>query len=509
MSGSGTQVRNLALLGVGWSIVQNWGGKLFTFIIFILLAKLLSPTEFGLASAAAAVLLIISQVAEFGYGEAIIQRHKQEPSDSNAPFFLALLLSLVLMVVCILCREVIESNLAINGLGLVVSVAVCAAPLNTLLLFQEVHYQRNFRFRSLGMRSLVANISGGIFAIFSAYIGFGVWSLLVQSYVVLFVGLIWLWARPLWSPTMVFKFDSFAELTRYSWPVVTQRLLDIGSGKLFEFVLLSFFGPAAFGLYAVGARLYQTLSQLMHGALNAVSMTILSAISNDDNKIKVIYQKTILTAAMLFAPIYVFCAAIIPEVSIILFGDKWVGVDEVARPLLLLGAVQSIQFMNGPYLSARGRSGTVLLVGSIRGVSLLCCLFLFQTDSLVGYVKLFAFSQLIATPASFFLTFRELGVQAKKVFVAVLPSLFGCAVSYWCIVAFRFRLDEFVSLNPVRSVAFFALLFFLTYVGCIVFLGRKHANEVIIFLGLDGKIKKFRIRLMAGVARIRQEIDRR
>ena len=86
----------MATSGLFWAIVQNWGGRLFTFVLFIVLARFLDPTDFGTASAAALVLLLIGMIAEFGFGDAIVQRRDLEAVDVNAPFFLSLAAALVL-----------------------------------------------------------------------------------------------------------------------------------------------------------------------------------------------------------------------------------------------------------------------------------------------------------------------------------------------------------------------------------------------------------------------------
>lgn len=485
MNSRQSQIRSIALKGAAWSVVQNWGGKIILFLIFIVLARILTPAEFGLASASVAIILVISQISELGYGDAIKQRKNYVPEDSNLPFFISLLFSTVLAISCFIWSDKIESWISVDGMGIVVAVLALSAPLTTLLVFQEVNYSREFQFKRLALRVLISNLIAGAVAIVFAIAGAGVWSLVIQSYITTVVSLVWLWIQPVWIPSLKFRFKSLGEMTQFAWPVVTMRMLDLITQRIFELILIGTFGIAVYGLYAVATRLYSTLNQLLHSALNSISLPILSRVSADTVRLKSIYERTIIVAAMLFAPIYVGFAAMISEVSSVLFNSKWDGVESISGLLLLLGAVQSVQFMNGPYLSSRGRSGLVLFIGSLKSIALGLGLIFFEFDSLNDYIFMYVITQLAGTPVSFFLTAKELEFDIKRLFINLMPAVLGCISAYWAVSLSRVYLDETISL----SISNFVLLFFIfivVYIGVFLALGYRQIEIVISFIKGEG-----------------------
>lgn len=419
----------LAMHGVLWSVVQNWGGRLFTFLLFIVLARILTPTEFGQASAALIVLMLISLVAEFGFGDAIVQRRDLRDDDVNLPFYVSVAVSICLTVTSILSADRIETWLGAPGLAPIVIALVGVAPLTTISLFQEVNYRRHLAFRTLALRVLASNLVAGIAAIGCALVGGGVWSLVAQSYVATLVGLVWLWRRPIWMPGRALHPTSFAALMRFGSAVATMRLVDFAATRFFEVMLIARYGMASYGLYAAGAKLYQTLMQLLQSALNDVSLTVLSKISDDRERVARIYLQTITLAAMIFAPIFVACAAVSPEISSVLFGARWDGIDAVARPLLLLGAVQSVQFLNGPYLASRGRPGLLAGTALIKSAGIVAVTLSLATDNMAGFVYMFIFAQLLATPLSFGFVLIELRISLITLVLRMVPPIVGCAAA--------------------------------------------------------------------------------
>lgn len=432
-----TQVGKLAVRGLAWSIVQNWGGRIITFVLFVILARLLTPEQFGLASAAMIVLLLIAQLAEFGFGDAIVQRRDYQPADANLPFFVAVASATLLAALCAFRADWIEAVLEVQGIQPIVVALALLAPLQTISTFQEAIYKRNFVFRKLAFRVLIANLIAGLIATVCALAGAGVWSLVAQTYIATLIGLVWLWSRPLWTPSLTLHWDAFREMARFGLPVVSVRLLDFGASRLFEVLIIARYGVAVYGLYAAASRLYITLSQLLQTALNTVSLSILSRISHDRERMSQIYLQTITIASLVFAPIFVASSALMPEISNILFGARWQGLAEIASPLLLVGAVQSVQFLNGPYLSSRGRTGIVLFVNLIKNASIVLGVILIDTDNIVRFVQYFCILQLASSPFSFAITARELHVSFVKLVLCVVPSFIGCMIAYFVVEAAR------------------------------------------------------------------------
>ncbi|OJF95291.1 lipopolysaccharide biosynthesis protein [Pararhizobium antarcticum] len=452
--------------GVKWSIIQNWGGKVFTFLLSIVLARLLSPEDFGTASAVALILLLVPMIAEFGFGDAIMQRRDLKPSDINLPFLISIGVVVVMFVCVILMADRLSVKLDIPGQSIYIVVASGVLLFTAPSMFQEAMYKRHMKFKSLALRTFLANIAGGVAAIACAFAGFGIWSFVVQSYVAGLISVAWLWWRPEWKPSLTMDGRAFFQMTRFGMPVVFQRLVDFAGTKTIDIIIVSQFGLAAYGLYAIGSRIYLTMMQLLQGALYDVSLTVLSKISSDRERMAQAYLKTIGLAATFITPVFVVVAALAPEVTDVLLGDKWTGVEGVVAPLMLLGALQCVQFINGPFISARGRPEFILIAGITKSISAITALLLIPSSDVQSMTIVFVLSMLAATPVTFYFAVRELGLTIASVLKELWPAVANGAAGFFIVQLARpylgsFQLSSFwqgMALGTLFALAWFVLL---------------------------------------------------
>ncbi|KJF73077.1 lipopolysaccharide biosynthesis protein [Agrobacterium arsenijevicii] len=473
-----SSIGNAAITGVFWSIVQNWGGKLFTSILFIVLARFLSPTDYGMVATAGLVLMLIQMLSEFGFADAIVQKRNLEPSDVNLPFYVSVALATVFVIVVCLLSPRLESWFEVEGLAPII-VAICILlPLNTASLFQEVNYRRALAFKPLAIRTFISNIIGGAVAIAFAIMGLGVWSLVVQTYVATVVTLVWLWRKPHWLPGTTLKPGTFFELLRFGSSALGLRIVDFGATRLIDVMILGRYGVALFGLYTVGSRLYQLLMQLLQAALYDVSLTVLSRISHERERMAELYKQSITMSAIFSTPIFVLSAALAPEICNVLFGAHWQGADEIARPLLLLGALQCVQFQNGPFLSARGRPDRVLIAGTVKAISTILLILFVPTENIREIVIVFVFGQLTSTPFTFYFIARELGIKLWRIFLLLLPS-FGSSGLCFLLVQWMRPEVKMLGAGDLVTGILLGCMFGVAYLLLLALTARNEARSAI------------------------------
>lgn len=474
-------IRKAALTGVLWSLVQNWGTRLSTFVIFILLARFLTPAEIGLVSAALMVILFIGVVADFGFADAIVQRQALKDEDINLPFCLSVGFSCLLALGVCLFSETISTMLRVEGLSQVLWGLALVAPMTTMAAYQEAIYKRQMRFRTLAARALAVNVIAGLVAIACAHLGFGSWSLVIQTLLATLIGLAWLWLRPQWRPTMRMSITGFFELGRFGISVLTMRLLDFFSVRYVEYIIITSFGVATFGIYAVGSRLYQILMLLLQSALNDVSLVLLSRIADDTTRVARIYLETVSLAAFFGVPFFVLLSAISAEVTSVLFGSRWAGVDAISQPLLLVGAVQCVQNLNGLYLNARGKPHFTLIMMTFKVACLICIMLVVGGNTAAELAYLYVYVQILTAPLSFHLALRELNVPTMALLDATVPPALASAAAF-CAVVFMRQHAALGSLHPFIAGALLGLGFALVYLACIVLFARRQARATVSFI---------------------------
>lgn len=453
-------------------MVQNWGGRVLTFFLSLILARLLSPEEYGIASAAALFLTIVPLIAEFGFSDAILQRRDLRHSDLNVPFYASIFTVTLLVIVISIMSDFIERRVGIRGFAPYLVAIAATIVINTPSMFQEAMFKRNMMFKSLALRTFVSNIIGGIAAVISAMAGLGVWSFVIQAYVGTIINIVWLWARPQWLPSLSLNFATFVPLSRFGLPILAQRLLEFGGSRFIDIIIIHHLGIAAYGIYTVGARLYQTLMQLLQGALYDVSVRVLSTISDDKARISEVYIKTIRLASYAISPIFVLFAAVSFELCRFLFGPKWAGMEHVAQPLLLLGAVQCVQYMNGSFVLAKGRPEITLIAGSVKTIAPILGLLLFPSTDLRVLTITFVVGQLVSTPVSFWFASREIGIPIFRILRTLFPAVAAniCALSAATLVQphlYKFDMTIFWRGSSI------GIVFVLVYIFALFLLDRR------------------------------------
>lgn len=476
-----------AIRGLLWSAAQNWGGRLITFAIFTILARLLSPSDYGVAAAALVVVAFVTMVSEFGFGDAIIQRRELKPEDVDLPFAVSVATSLLLSAFIMLFARPLEVWLKAPGLTPILIGLFALAPIMTLSVFQEISYRRELAFRTLAFRVLIANVVGGAFAVAAAGLGAGVWALVLQSYVTALVGMIWLWWRPKWRPQWKFSIESLLTLGRFALPVISMRVVDFVALRVIELIIIRQFGIVAFGVYSVGARLYQLLLILLQSVLNDVSLPVLSTIAHDRERIGRIYIDSIGFSTFLAMPVFVLFAVLSPEICDVLFGAKWIGVDVISLPLLLVGAIQCVQHLNGPYMTARGRPGRTLALVLFKYTIVIVGLVAVNIERIDSLVTYYAVLQLVVAPLSFGVTAHELGLPYLKVVRILLTGGFGCGIAFFSVVLFRplvapllpYSILSGFALGAVYSVCLivFYAIFAREQVGSVIHFIRKRFHR--------------------------------
>ena len=430
-------LRSKVISGLLWSVVQSWGGKLMTLLLFMVLARILDPHDLGVFAAASVVIAFIALFVEQGLSEAIVQRSEVSVAQLNTAFLINLCLAFGLLTALWFASPLVatamnipelESILRIAGLGLLVS-AVSFTQLGM--------HRRNFNYRWIAMCSFSATVISGLVGVVLAYLGYGVWSLIVQMLLFTTLSGLLLWLRPQWAFSFDFDFKGTRPLFAYGMQRLGSNLLDFANNRYVEILLATTLGPVALGIYAVGIRVYQALMQALSSAILDVAHNGFSRLANDRPAlIQAFYQSVTLTSAVAVPP-FLLLATISTEATLALFGEKWIDSAEVMRPMAMLGALQVMQFYNVTSLNAIGRPGIGLNLMILKTVTTVGVLWFARNESLAFIAYTFALCQLVTTIPSFFLVQRVLGVSNMLVLKSVLPFLASAGVATGLVVAIR------------------------------------------------------------------------
>ncbi|KVF02175.1 polysaccharide biosynthesis protein [Burkholderia vietnamiensis] len=416
--------------GLAWALVQAWGGKLVTLVTYLLVARWLGPADVGLAAAVTLSLSLVLMIAEGGLGDAVVQRAALADDDLEWPFAFSIGMAVVLAAVLFALAARVEAWLGVPGLAPYLRVAAAFVPIGSAGSFQEALYKRRLDFRTLAMRHLVSVSVAGAVAVALAVAGAGAWSLIAQAATFMTVSAAWLWRRPVWRPRGRRNVSTFAPLARFGAHVVAARLIDWWATRTVDLIVVALYGAAGLGIYAIGARLYQTALELLCRAATDVALAVLSRVAHDAERMAATYVDVTGLAAMTAAPLFVLMAVLSHDITIVLFGARWAASAAVMTPLMALGAVQTVQFVNGAFLAARGRPHVTMWLTLVKLALVLATMVAVPSHRVAQLAWLYVGAVLCITPLSFGAVVVELAVDRTRLLGRLVPPYLialGCA----------------------------------------------------------------------------------
>lgn len=371
-------LRQKAVTGLAWSAIDKWGQQAISFLVFLVLSRLMEPEAFGLVALATVFTSYVRVFVDQGMGQAIVQRAELDPEHLHTAFWFNVLMGTLLTVAGILLSGWVANLFDEPRLAPVLAWLSLTFLLFSLSSTQQAILERQLDFKRLSIRSLVAVISGGIVGVGAALLGFGVWSLVFQILINRLVGTLMLWGVSDWRPKFRFSIAHIKDLFGFSLNVLALRVVFLLSGRLDNLLIGYFLGATALGYYFVAQRLLQAIDNLITGVTSVVTFSSFSRLQWQPARLRQALNRATQYTSLIAFPLFLGIAMLAPELVSVLFGDKWLPAVPVMQILALGGLVNSLHNFNFTLLSALGKpfwalvliilSTPVIVIGFILAV---------------------------------------------------------------------------------------------------------------------------------------------
>lgn len=368
-------IKQRSIEGIFWSGIQNWGSQAGSFIVFLILARLLTPEAFGLVALANIFINFMQFFVDQGFAQALIQKQEIEDKHINTAFWTQFFIGCLLTIATFTNADILARGFNQPKLSPLLQ-ALCFLFIVTAFSQTQIALlKRSFDFKSLAVRSLLATIIAGIVGIIMAFWGYGVWSLVGQQLTYDTVSAIALWKASSWRPKWQFSRQYLSELFSFSLHLLGFNLTDFFNRRTDNLLVGYFLGEVALGYYAISHRILQVMTQLLIGTLNQVFLPTFSRLQDDYQRfLEAFYQATQFTSLIAFP---VFCAVIIlsPELVITLFGEKWSASIPIMQILAFTGILRAISFFQRSAFVAMGQPLIQFKLGLLNAIfNLIACL---------------------------------------------------------------------------------------------------------------------------------------
>ena len=255
-------LRNKTIKGVGWSAADAFLGQGITFVVGIILARLLSPEEYGMIGICLIFTTILNGIVDSGFSNAIMRKKEVTNEDYNTMFITNMVVSIVLYALLYFLAPLISSFFQME-LTSIVRVIGLVVIINGLSLTQQTNLTKKIDFKTKTKASIVSAILSGVIGIGMAYAGFGVWALVAQLLSKQTVYTIALWILNRWMPNFHFSIESCKYMWGFGWKLLVSGLLDRLWTQMYQVVVGKFYNAATLGQYTRG-REYANIFSLLH-----------------------------------------------------------------------------------------------------------------------------------------------------------------------------------------------------------------------------------------------------
>lgn len=360
--------------GVIWSAIERFSNQIIQFIVQIIIARLLFPSDYGMIGMLAIFMAVAQTFTDGGFGNALIQKKDRNDTDYSTVFYFNITVGIILSIIFFFSSGLIASFYKMPKLELIIQVM----SINLIILsFQVVHkaiLTINIDFKTQAKASLSSVIIAGIIGITMAYTGFGVWALVAQFTAINIIQTILLWYFEKWRPIRVFSKQSFKRLFNFGSKILAANLLHTIYLNLYTLVIGKRFSATDLGYYSRADQFAQFPSSNITGILWRVTYPIMSSIQNEDEKLKNVYRQYIRLSAFIVFPLMIGLAAIAEPFIIFILTEKWRGVIPILQIISICYMFYPLNAINQNLMQVKGRSDLFLrleIVKKIIGIALL------------------------------------------------------------------------------------------------------------------------------------------
>lgn len=420
-------VKRRTATSILWSLLGRGSTTATSFLIFLLLARLLTPAEFGLFALAQVFVDVTRIIATSGWTDAVVRTKVLDDETLDTAFWANLGLG---MLVALVAVAVAGPYAALTHQPVVEPLLWWLAPLVPISCLGSIHIGQalhGFGYRALAARAFVSNLLAGGAAVAAALAGWGVWSLVVQALVADVTLVVFAWISFRWMPGRRFSARRFRELFGFTATMMVTQLLWLLLVRVPDLFIARSLGPAALGAYRIGFRMFELIGQLVLQPVAAVALTTFSRMQGEGVPVEGAYVRIVGLLGLGIFPIMGGFGVLAPELIPMAFGDRWQASVPVAQILMGLMIPYLLSYFDGPIFGAAGRPRSLTMIAGAQVSLTLALSWLVAPYGLAAIAAAYVLRSFLTLPLQQYLMNRAAGVRASRVWRAIAKPFLAAA----------------------------------------------------------------------------------
>ena len=363
-----TDLTHRAVSATWWSALEisvRFGAQ---FVVMVVLARLLSPSDFGLVAMLMVFTSVGALLVDAGFGTALIQRRDTSDDDETTVFLFTLFSSAVFAAGLFLAAPAIAAFYQQPALVALMQTMALVLPLGALGAVPDAVLTKRLDFRARTATEVVASTTAGVLAIVLALRGAGAWSLAWQAILALGLRSTLLWAFSGWRPRGRFSMASFRALFGFGGYMLMTSLLEVGSIRLQSLLIGRMFDTRVLGYYTIAQNTQQAPTSFIGSILNRVGLPVFSSVAHDPGRLLGVLRLSLRVSMFLFVPTMLGIAIVARPLVDLLYGTRWTQAAPLLSVLALGASLWPLHVLNLAAISAQGRSDLFFKLGVVKKV---------------------------------------------------------------------------------------------------------------------------------------------
>lgn len=478
-----TNLKEKTVSGVLWKFGESILAQLVSFVVSIVLARLLAPEVFGTVSLLLSFINIANVFVTGGLGLALIQKKDADELDFSSVLFMGLFFSIVLYLIIFFCAPLIAN--AYNNQDLLWTVRVLALklPIASIATVQQAMITRKMQFKKFFWATFVGTVISGVVGVWMAYAGFKLWALVAQYLTNSVIDLFILGIAIKWWPKFKISFKRFRILFKFGWKLLVSGLVDVLYSEATGLIIGLKYSSSDLAFYNRGRHLPLLISNNMTGPINSVLMSTMSKFQDDKVKVKNATRKSVRLCSYVVWPCMAGMAAIAVQFVNVILTPEWLPCVPYIYMACIIYAFYPIHVANLVSIQSIGRSDVYLgleIVKKVVGVAMIA-IFMWLGVFWLAFAKVI--SGIISVFINTFPTKKLIGYGIKEQLKDIVPS-FLLSIS----MGIPIFLMQYIPINQVLLLVLQVLAGVGLYIGLSVITKNKEFYFLLDFL--KGMLKK-------------------
>lgn len=431
------ELKHRTLHATIWMALQAGISNVLTFAVFTVLARQLSPHDFGVFALSIVVIELARIVSNAGLSDAITRDKEHDELLADTAFWANLMLGCTVGVVIWALAPLYALLIAEPTITPLMRCLALLVPVSALGSIHTACNLREFGHRLFAARIISANLLAGGAGVAAALAGFGVWSLIIQVAITDVVGIVFAWVSYPWLPRMHLDWRRLRRVCGFSGTMMLTQLLGVLLTRIQDVVIGRTISVAAVGTYRIAWRMIDLIAQTTIQPMVGVSFITLSQLQHDRERFRYAFLRMLGLGALLTFPAIAGFGVLSGELIPLLFGAKWAASADVSRILALMAIPFCMNFFIGPALAALGRSTTIAKGAVVQTAATLAFALLTAPFGLSWVAAGYVLRAFLTMPYHLALFRRDTGIGATAMLRAILPPFLAAMAMTACLMLLR------------------------------------------------------------------------